>query len=128
MKWLAVTSGQDEASVPNKFHNHPDHVLVRQKSKQLAGETTVPDSVISSCQIDKHGTSLLFCLKESSMFWVSKATWSTVDFPCRNPPCFFGSKGLTIGSTHFCRPVVRRSCKGHRAERWNSSSVGPLQV
>ena len=23
----------------------------------------MPDSVISSCQIDKHGTSLLFCLK-----------------------------------------------------------------
>ena len=31
-----------------------------QKSKQLAGEATVPDSVIGSCQVDKHGTSLLF--------------------------------------------------------------------
>ena len=30
--WLAVTSGQGEASVPNKFHYHLDHVLVRQKS------------------------------------------------------------------------------------------------
>ena len=38
-------------------------MLVRKKSPQLAGEATVPGSVISSCQIDKHGTSLLFCLK-----------------------------------------------------------------
>ena len=42
---------------PNKFH-----VLVRQKSQQLAGEVTLPDRVISNCQIDKHGPSL-FCLK-----------------------------------------------------------------
>ena len=42
--WLAVTSGQGEASVPNKFRDHPGHVLVRQKSQQLAGEATVPDS------------------------------------------------------------------------------------
>ena len=47
--WLAVTSGQGGAFVPNKFHNHPDHVLVRQKFQQFAGEATVPDSVISSC-------------------------------------------------------------------------------
>ena len=61
--WLAVTSGQSGASVPNKFHDYSDHVLVREKSQQLAGEATVPDSVISSCQIDKHCTSLLFFLK-----------------------------------------------------------------
>ena len=60
---FAVTSGQGEASVPNKFHDHPDHVLVRQKSQQLAGEDMVPDSVASSCQINKHGISLLFCSK-----------------------------------------------------------------
>ena len=35
--WLDVTSGQDEASVSNKFHDHPDYVLVQQKSQQLAG-------------------------------------------------------------------------------------------
>ena len=61
--WLAVTSDQDEASVPNKFHNHPDHMLVRPMSQQLAGEAMVPHSVISSCKIDKHSTSLLFCFK-----------------------------------------------------------------
>ena len=61
--WLTVTSGQGEVSVPNKFHDHSDYVLVRQKSQQLAGETTVLGSVISSCQIDKHDTGLLFCLK-----------------------------------------------------------------
>ena len=60
---LDATSGQGEASVPSKFHDHLDHVVVRQKSQQLAGVATVPDSVISSCQIDKHGTGLLFCLK-----------------------------------------------------------------
>ena len=61
--WLAVTSGQGEASVLNKFHDHLDHVLVWQKSQLLAGEAAVPDSVISSGQIDRHGTSLLFCFK-----------------------------------------------------------------
>ena len=61
--WLAVTSGQGEASVPNKFNDHLDHVLVWQKSQQLTGEAMVADSVISNCQIKKHGTSLLFWLK-----------------------------------------------------------------
>ena len=55
--------GPGEASVPNESHDHLDHVLVRQKSQQLAGEATVPHSVIISRQIDKHDTSLLFCLK-----------------------------------------------------------------
>ena len=35
-------------------------MLIRKKSQQLAGEATVPDSIITSCQIDKR--SLLFCL------------------------------------------------------------------
>ena len=38
-------------------------MLVWQKFQQLAGEATMPDSVISSCHSDKHGTSLFFCLK-----------------------------------------------------------------
>ena len=59
--WLAVTSGQGEASVPNKLHDHPHYVFVRQRFQQLASEAMVPDSVISSCQIDKHW--ILFCLK-----------------------------------------------------------------
>ena len=32
-------------------------------SQQLTGEAMAPDSVISSCQIDEHGTSVLFCFK-----------------------------------------------------------------
>ena len=47
--WLAVTSGQGKAFIPNRFHDHTDHVLVLKKSQQLAGEATVLDSVISSC-------------------------------------------------------------------------------
>ena len=31
--------------------------------KQLAGKAMVPDSVISSCQIDKYGTGFLFSLE-----------------------------------------------------------------
>ena len=38
-------------------------MLVRQKPQQLAGEATVPHSVICSCQVDKDGTGLLFRLK-----------------------------------------------------------------
>ena len=55
---FVATSGQGKGSVPNQYHDHRDHVLVQHKSQQPTGETTVPDSVISSCQIDKHGTSL----------------------------------------------------------------------
>ena len=57
---LAVASCKGEASVADKLHNHTNHVLVRQKPQQLAGEATVPDSVIGSCQVDKDGTGLLF--------------------------------------------------------------------
>ena len=42
-----------------------------------------------------------FTSKSSSMLWVSKTTWSTVDFPYRNPACSFGSKESTIGSTRL---------------------------
>ena len=38
-------------------------MLVLQKSQQFSGEATVPSSVISSCQMDKHCTCLLFCFK-----------------------------------------------------------------
>ena len=38
-------------------------MFVRQKSQQLAGEAMILESVIGSCQIDKHGPSLLFCLE-----------------------------------------------------------------
>ena len=61
-----------EASVLNKFHDHPDHELVQQKSQQLAGEATVPSSVISSCQIDKHGTSLFLPQKDVYCFVSAK--------------------------------------------------------
>ena len=44
----------------SSLHIHTNHVLVRQKPQQLAGEATVPDSVIGSCQVDKDGTGLLF--------------------------------------------------------------------
>ena len=71
---LAVTGSKGETSVFDKLHNHFDHVLIRQKPQQLASKTTVPDSVISSCQIDKYSISLFLTSKESSMFWVSRTT------------------------------------------------------
>ena len=54
----------EQAARPDKLHNHSDHVLIRAKPQQLAGKTTTPDSVISSCQINKYGTGLLFSLKK----------------------------------------------------------------
>ena len=56
---IAVASCKGEASVADQLHNHADHVLVRQKPQQLAGEATVLDSVIGSCQVNKDGTGLL---------------------------------------------------------------------
>ena len=39
-------------------HDHLYDVLVSLDSEQLAGETMVPDNVISRCQIQKHATGL----------------------------------------------------------------------
>ena len=56
---LAVTTNERETSIVEKFRDHLDHMLVCWKPKQLASETTMPDSIVSSYQIDKHGISLL---------------------------------------------------------------------
>ena len=45
------------------LQDHPNHVPIRQKSQQHAGEAAVPVRVISRCQIDKHGTGLLLSLE-----------------------------------------------------------------
>ena len=61
----AVTNSKSEASVSDQLHYHSDYVLIRQKSQQLAGKATVPDSVICSCQVDN--TVFFLASKESSM-------------------------------------------------------------
>ena len=55
--WLVWSScfGQDPG--------HSYHMFASQESEQLVGEATVQDSVISRCQINKHGTSFSFCFK-----------------------------------------------------------------
>ena len=45
--------GKGETSISDKLHDDSDHVLIRKESQQLAGKATVPESVISSCQVDK---------------------------------------------------------------------------
>ena len=55
----AVTCGEGEASILDKFQDHPDHALIREKSQQLASEAAMPDSVISRCLVNKHGAGLL---------------------------------------------------------------------
>ena len=60
---LAVIGSDSETSILDKLHVHADHVFIWKKSQQFAGEATVPDSVIGSCQVYKHSTGLLFCLE-----------------------------------------------------------------
>ena len=60
---LAITGGEGEASILDKLQNYPSHVLILQKSQQLAGEAMSQAGVISRCQVDKHCTGLLFCFK-----------------------------------------------------------------
>ena len=67
---LAVTGSKGETSIPDKFHDHTNHVLIREKSQQLAGEATMPDSVIST----NTAPGFFFASKESSMFCVCKTT------------------------------------------------------
>ena len=123
--WLAVTSGQGEASVSNKFHDYPDHVLVWQKSQQLARDATVPDSVISSCQIDKHDASLLFCLKKI-LNVLRKQNDLIYDRFCVEIQLVFWKQGvdywfITIADQPF-KNLVRDT-----EQRWDGSSVGPPQ-
>ena len=60
---FATTGDKRKAPALDKLRNHSYHVFVKQESEQLAVEATVPDSVISRCQIYKHGTGLSFCFK-----------------------------------------------------------------
>ena len=61
---LAVTGREGEASIFDKLQDHLDHVIIRKKSQQIAGEAAVLDSVISCCQVEKHGSDLLLCMKK----------------------------------------------------------------
>ena len=58
-----VAGGESEASISDKLKDHPDHVLIWEKSQQLAVEAAVSDNVISRCQIGKHGTGLFLSLE-----------------------------------------------------------------
>jgi len=42
------------------LHYHTDHVSIRQQSQELAGEASVPYSVVGCCEVDKHSSGLLF--------------------------------------------------------------------
>ena len=45
--YLAIIGGESEASISSKLQDHPNHVLFRQKSSQLAGKASVSVGVIS---------------------------------------------------------------------------------
>ena len=69
---LSTTCGECKAPVLDELHDHLYHEFVRKEPEQLAGEATVPDSVISCCQITNTAKAFLFASKQSSMFWISK--------------------------------------------------------
>ena len=96
---LAVTGGEGEAFVLNKLQDHPNHVLIPEKYQPIAGEVAMLNSAKSRCQVEKHGSDLLFVSKESSIFCLSKTVWATVDLPCQNPACSLGSCGSIKVST-----------------------------
>ena len=52
--------------------------------------------------------------KVSSMSWVMRVTWSTVDLPRRKPACSLGSCGSMTGSRRACR---RRSMSLYGTQR-----------
>ena len=52
---FATTSDDGKAHVWDKHHNHSYHVLSRKKAEELAGETTMQDSVKSRYQIYSMG-------------------------------------------------------------------------
>jgi len=50
-------------AIANHLHDHGDHVSVRQQLHQLAGEAVVPYSILGCCEVDQHGSDLLFSRK-----------------------------------------------------------------
>ena len=81
---LAVTGSKGETSVSNKLHDNSDYVLIRKKPQQLAGKTTVLNSVISCSQIDKYSTGLFS--------WPQKNSRCSVSAEQLNPWLAFGVK------------------------------------
>ena len=56
----SAPSDKGEATVCDKLHDHFDHVPVWQQIQKLAGEVTVPYSIIGCCEVNKHSSGLLF--------------------------------------------------------------------
>ena len=102
---LSPPVDDSKASVLDELHDHTDHVPIMQEPQQLAGEAAVPYCVVCCCQVYKHGTGLLFCLKAvlkdvlSKQNYLVRPSWSTADFPRPNPACSLGSSGSMISST-----------------------------
>ena len=49
--------------ITNHLHDHVDHVSITQQLQQLAGDAAVPYNVVGCCDVDKHGSGLLFSPK-----------------------------------------------------------------
>ena len=54
---------KDKTAIIDKLHYHPDHVPVRQESKERVGKAPMPYSVVCCCKVDKHSNGFLFIFK-----------------------------------------------------------------
>ena len=88
----------------------------------------MPDSVISSCQIDNHSTGLLFCLKRVLHVLRKQNDLIYGRLPVTKSSLVpLGARGRLL-IRRDCRSVVRGSCKERRADRRDDSFLGFLQV
>ena len=62
--------------IADHLHDHADHVSIRQQSQQLAGEATMPYSVVGCCEIDEHSSGL-------SRKAILDVPWLQGDLVCR---------------------------------------------
>ena len=60
---FATNVGKFKTPVLSHLHYYSYRAFVRQESEQFTNEATEPYSVISRCQINKHGTGLFLCFK-----------------------------------------------------------------
>ena len=90
----------------------------------------MPDSVMSSCQIDKHGTGLLFCLKRILNVLRKQNDLVHGRLSVSKSSLFLWK----LGVDYWFDTIVDQSFEDlvsdteQRDERWDGSSVGPLQV
>ena len=74
----STTVGKGKIAIIDELHHHLDHVPIGQESKELAGKTPMPYSVVCCCEVNKHSTGFLFYLQSNSQY-LDSCEWPVLE-------------------------------------------------